>query len=333
MSLVPSPLESLACPVTGVGSLPFTLAEEAIQFVAECTPEIPHWPQLPRRHAAEGMIQQFLGDARAELDVRARQAGYFVKSRTGFLAGLAEATGALDAERAAGFFAFDKALIAGRFPRARVLKGQVTGAWTLATTLHVGDGLATSDADVLAALVQLVQRNVRWQIDALRRFELPVLMQIDEPGLGTAATAEQIRVAQAGLAETIACVRAAGAIPLVHACARPRAELFAQVDAPLALDAHEFADECVALARSRTSPCFALGLAPPKTPLAFDPAAHAALWRARAGADAEPIAAQSLITPSCGLALATPHEAARSMKLCAALAAEFAAGRRLAHWH
>lgn len=325
--------EKLELAVTGIGSLPFTLAEEAIQFVAEFAPEIPHWPQLPRRHPAEGMIQQFLAGARQEIEPRARQAGYFVKSRTGFLAAAAAETGALDAERAEGFFAFDKAMIAGRFPRARVLKGQVTGAWTLATTLHVGDGLATCDADILAALVHLVQRNVRWQVEVLRRFELPVLLQIDEPGLGSAATDEQIRSARTAMTEVVECIRAAGAIPLLHCCARPRAELLGALDAQLALDAHEFAGECAALASETPERGFALGLAPPKTPASFDPAAHSARWRTSIGNSADAIAAQSIITPTCGLALATPHEAARSMKLSAALAADLAAGRRLAHWH
>ena len=35
--------------VTGVGSLPFTDADEAVEFVAKYSPELPFWPQLPLR--------------------------------------------------------------------------------------------------------------------------------------------------------------------------------------------------------------------------------------------------------------------------------------------
>ena len=33
--------------VTGVGSLPFVDADLAVEFVAEFSPELPFWPQLP----------------------------------------------------------------------------------------------------------------------------------------------------------------------------------------------------------------------------------------------------------------------------------------------
>src|ERR1700678_424916 len=47
--------------VTGVGSLPFTDAGEAVEFVAEFSPELPFWPQLPLRDPGEGVIAQGMG--------------------------------------------------------------------------------------------------------------------------------------------------------------------------------------------------------------------------------------------------------------------------------
>ena len=47
--------------VTGVGSLPFVDADEAVEFVAEFSPELPFWPQLPMRAAGEGVIAQGMG--------------------------------------------------------------------------------------------------------------------------------------------------------------------------------------------------------------------------------------------------------------------------------
>lgn len=42
--------------VTGIGSLPHRDAEEAVRFVAEQSPAIPFWPQLPQRSDDEMML-------------------------------------------------------------------------------------------------------------------------------------------------------------------------------------------------------------------------------------------------------------------------------------
>ena len=44
--------------ITGVGSLPHTDADEAAAFVASTT-DLPYLPQLPNRHASEGMLRQW----------------------------------------------------------------------------------------------------------------------------------------------------------------------------------------------------------------------------------------------------------------------------------
>lgn len=47
--------------VTGIGSLPLKNPEAAVNFVAKMCPEIPFWPQLPRRSKREPMVEQALG--------------------------------------------------------------------------------------------------------------------------------------------------------------------------------------------------------------------------------------------------------------------------------
>jgi len=44
----------------GIGSLPFLDANQALSLIEKYLPEIPHWPQLPRRGSEEGFIYQFL---------------------------------------------------------------------------------------------------------------------------------------------------------------------------------------------------------------------------------------------------------------------------------
>ena len=45
---------------TGIGSLPFIDADEAVRFVRNHFPVIPHWPQMPNLGMEEHFIFQFL---------------------------------------------------------------------------------------------------------------------------------------------------------------------------------------------------------------------------------------------------------------------------------
>jgi hypothetical protein len=45
---------------TGIGSLPFVDPEAALELIFAELPEMPHWPQLPRRGEQEHFVHQFL---------------------------------------------------------------------------------------------------------------------------------------------------------------------------------------------------------------------------------------------------------------------------------
>jgi methionine synthase II (cobalamin-independent) len=46
--------------ITGIGSFPFTDIDEAIDIIFSACPEIPFWPQLPKRYQMENMYTTFL---------------------------------------------------------------------------------------------------------------------------------------------------------------------------------------------------------------------------------------------------------------------------------
>ncbi len=50
----PAALRALA-----IGSVPYEDARQAMDFILRWTPEIPAWPQLPRRSFLENMYVQF----------------------------------------------------------------------------------------------------------------------------------------------------------------------------------------------------------------------------------------------------------------------------------
>ena len=105
---------------TGIGSLPHRDPAAALAFVAETTPELPYWPQLPNRHPFEGMVAQTLGPLRG---LEGDQLAVAVADPA------LEPT--LDEGRAAAWEPFLRDFPT-RFPRARAVKGQLTGPLTLA---------------------------------------------------------------------------------------------------------------------------------------------------------------------------------------------------------
>src|SRR5271169_7241428 len=70
---------SAAGAVTGIGSLPLTSVTSAIGAVAELSPEVPFWPQLPRLSERESVVGQGLGTVADLIEPRNEGYGYQVK--------------------------------------------------------------------------------------------------------------------------------------------------------------------------------------------------------------------------------------------------------------
>lgn len=143
-----SPALPSHCLATGIGSLPHQDPEEAVRLVLKIFPELPFWPQLPRRSPEEGMTRQFDHPI-------------------------------LYRENAAGFFELIKALQRQRPAEIRGIKGQITGpaTWLVSNYFESGEILLDGISSHLAM-------NAVWQIEQLRQFDVPVVIFLDEPVLG-----------------------------------------------------------------------------------------------------------------------------------------------------
>ena len=123
--------------VTGIGSLPLTSVAAAIRSVAELSPEIPFWPQLPQLSERERAVGQCLGILGDLIEPRAEGYGYQV--RAGRIDSAVEllhrSAGELTRANAAGFGAFEEALSSGLFTSAMAVKGQIEGPITLSAYL------------------------------------------------------------------------------------------------------------------------------------------------------------------------------------------------------
>lgn len=311
--------------VTGVGSLPFVDADEAVEFVAEHCPELPFWPQLPRRTAGEGVIGQGLGTLIEYLEPSTRPYCWSVRRGAGpaFVAALDGPTAGLSPETAAGFFALERAIESGRFPIARAVKAQLEGPATLTHCLFL-DGVPVSRAPGwLDRLAGFLERQVIWQARRLRALGLPVVFVLDEPALSLVNEPGRSAVAVASaLRRVLNAARTEGVAVGIHCCCAPLpSAVFAGLDLDLlSFDAHlPIADAgLLGLARDilARGGLLAFGLAP-TGPLSMTAESMEARWLALASSlgDLHDVAAQSLLTATCGLGLSTEAETRFSFTL------------------
>lgn len=316
---------ALAGAVTGIGSLPFVSPGPAILSVAELSPEIPFWPQLPKLSERESAIGQGLGILKNLIEPRSEGYGYRVKEGriASVLSILHRSTGELTAENAAGFGALEEAFARGFFPSAVAVKGQTEGPITLATYLFYKDRPFLSDPALFAATAFHVSQIICWQIDRLKSFGLPVLLFVDEPALcldvpqAKAVSEEQRLDALAGVIES---ARVRGALAGLHCCAaRPFERMCLTRPDILSFDAHEglelfFAD---GHARDflRNGGTVAYGMVPTlPRPGEVDAVAVFTRWLAAASLAGDPqeLAQRAMITATCGLGLLDPSSVADS---------------------
>jgi methionine synthase II (cobalamin-independent) len=208
-------------------------AREAAAVVTGELADLPHLPELPNRGPGADMVGR-TGALLRDLHVDLQPSGWRLVDRPG-----------RDQRRATDLLSRDLDALEDL---AQAYQGpwklQVTGPWTLASTLelHYGDK-AVSDPGAVRDLVQSLAEGTRRHVaDVARRLPgAQVVLQVDEPslpavlsgrvptasGFGTLAAVEE-PVVQAGLADVLAAaVDAGAAATAVHCCAtRPPIGLF-----------------------------------------------------------------------------------------------------------
>ena len=311
--------------VTGIGSLPFTSISSALRSVAEFSPEIPFWPQLPQLSERESIVGQGLGVVQNLIEPRDKGYGYRVKEGQldSVLEILHRSSGELTSANAAGFGAFEEALSSGLFSSALAVKGQIEGPITLAAYLFNGDRPFLADPALFAAVAFHVSQIVGWQIDRLKSAGLPVLLFVDEPALCleapvTNAVSEEKRLN--ALAATLEGARVRGAYAGLHCCAARPFERMCRVKPDIiSFDAHEglerFFADWRALDFMQQGGTVAYGLVPTQPGVnAVDSATIFVRWlkAASLAGDPQKFAQRAMITATCGLGLLNTSAVAES---------------------
>ncbi|MFF0512230.1 methionine synthase [Streptomyces sp. NPDC004250] len=313
-------------PATGVGSLPGDDAREAVKTATDTFEDFPFLPELPARGPGADMIGRTAGML-VELYARVEPSGWRLGDRPG-----------RDTKRARAWLGEDlDALEEFTQGYQGPLKVQAVGPWTLAAALELRGGEAVlSDAGACRDLAASLAEGLRLHLAEVRR-RVPgarVVLQLDEPSL-TAVLRGQVRTAsgyrthravdrqvvEATLREVAG---AHGGDPVVvHSCAPdvPFALLRRAGVTGVSFDFSlltERDDEVLGEAVESGTRLFA-GVVPGTDGPLSDPAGSVmgvrTLWR-RLGLRPELLAEAITVTPSCGLAGASPAYARRALAQC-----------------
>ena len=331
-----------------IGSQPLREHDEATRLVLQYTPQIPNWVQLPvYRH--EGMVEQFMaglpGLARkGESNCVDVAGGEFDEQMLAFFEEYLQVTSqeteweqsrfVLSAREAPGFFSLMNALQSGSGD-LKAVKGQITGPVTFCTALQDQDQRAIFYHDGLRdAAVKLLALKAGWQVRALRRFGVPVIIFIDEPALAGYGSSEFISISRQDinncLQEVMDTVHGQNAMAGVHVCANTDWSLLLESEVDIVnFDAHGYFDKLILysdqLGRFLASGRFlAWGLVPTLQPEQIEAASVDTLWRdwtakvnqlADKGIDPEMVKAQAFITPACGTGSLTPELSRKVVEL------------------
>jgi methionine synthase II (cobalamin-independent) len=332
------------CRATGIGSLPHADAAAAVEAVFASAPDLPYWPQLPKRARAEGMNEQAavgLPGLRITDEGRLRlvqDEEFFLgveRLLAAYEAGDASAA-ALPPESAAGFEPFIAEVSRRDVPEA---KGQIAGPITVGMAILGEDGNPILYDDVLRdVLVKFLHLRVRWQAERLRGAGARPIVFVDEPFLASFGTpffgwgAGQVR-------EVLEAVAAGAETVGSHCCSNTDWSIFlGSCLSVVSFDAFEFAEnflvyrDDLAAFLSRGGN-LAWGIVP------TDPDSLATVTAAglrerlltlvakveALGFKRNQVLRQSLITPSCGLGTRDLATAERALSLVRDLAASLRA--------
>lgn len=316
---------------TGIGSMPGTDMAEALRTVFGEVGDLPHLPELPARGPIAGMVGRTLALV-GELPADLQPAGWRLTDAPG-----------VDQRRAVSLLSADLDRLEEQAQAQRgPLKVQVVGPWTLTATVERPRGdKVLADHGARRDLAQALAEGVATQVaDVRRRLSgAEVVLQVDEPMLpavlaGEVATASGFHrhrhvdepEAARHLAWLVEAAERAGADVVVHCCA---------ADVPLAVlrqaSVGTVSLDITVLPTSRYDDVAAWlddgrrlwpGLVPSTDPTDSAPPTDEQLterlagWLRALGFDDLERRPELVVTPTCGLAAASPAWAKTALALC-----------------
>ncbi len=190
------------------------------------------------------------------------------------------------------------------------------------------------DDQLRDAAVKLLAVNARWQVQELSASNCPVIIFLDEPALAGVGSSEMISISSQeihdALTEVVEAVHAENGLAGIHVCANTDWSVVLDSGVDIVnFDAYTYFDRFILYADAikafmQNGGILAWGIVPTTDPDLINATTVdqlEAMWRDQAGqiaalgVDSETVAAQSLITPSCGLGSLPQKEALQVLEL------------------
>jgi methionine synthase II (cobalamin-independent) len=327
------------CLPTSIGSMPHVNPDEACAKVMKYLPDIPAWPQLPRRSPEENMVIQFSegfpgvvikGDKihiepSANFESELEQIYIDCEQDSAHKYGIST-------EYAAGLYAF-----LSKATGSEIAKGQVTGPVTWGLTVTRRDGLGILYDDTLAETeAKFLRLKASWQENTLREISPNTIIFVDEPylvSLGSVFTPIPEEKVPVLLEEVFKGIKGTKGL---HCCGNTNWSVIldTKIDI-LSFDAYNCAsslsthsDKVKSFLERGGSIAWGIvpneeeALAKESLPSLRDRLEEAMAPFTRDGVKFKQIIAQGLITPSCGLEGLSPEAASRALELTAKLSSD-----------
>ncbi|MGI8627260.1 MAG: methionine synthase [Geodermatophilaceae bacterium] len=319
-------------PATGIGSLPGTDPVAAVRQVLDALPDGPHLPELPARGPGADLIGRGAG-LLLDLPVDLQPSGWRFVSRPG-----------MDLRRTRDLWARDlEALAQEAGDYQGWFKIQLAGPWTLAAgvELHRGDK-AVADPGATRDITESLAAGLAEHLGEVTRAmpHADLVVALDEPslpavlrgGVQTASGFGRLQAIEEPVVEAAlrTVLGAAGQSPtIVHCCASDTPIELLRRTGPdaLSLDLNLTLDQDELGVAIETGTALLLGVVPgtdTTLPTPLETADRLRSWWRRLGFDPENLPGIVTLTPSCGLAGASPAYALAGMTHLQA------AGRQLA---
>ncbi|MBM4055908.1 MAG: hypothetical protein FJ264_14845 [Planctomycetes bacterium] len=332
---------------TAIGSLPHVDVECATDLMFETLREIPCWVQLPKYGTREDMCIQYTEGLPCSVidkekktvsidDLKDTASGLekfyemYLKNDPDLFQ--------ISRECAVGFYAMLDHLEKSRSPSLRALKGQVVGPITLAGSLKLDSGiLALYSDEFFDVIIKLLSMKAYWQFTKLAKYNLPVLIFIDEPYLTSFGSSfmniSRERIISA-LNEAYEVIRSHGGLTGTHCCGNTDWAMLMESNVDIiSFDAYEFMDKYLMywreiLAFIGRGGYLAWGIVPTSSKIAdvtlddlVKRMEEGIQFLVHKGLSKKLIKERSIITPSCGTGTLTLKEAEKVMRLTGEISA------------
>jgi hypothetical protein len=329
------------CSSFGIGSVPYTDPATAWDYILKYFPDIPFWPQLPKRVFAENMYAQFSEHIPGRI-MEPENDRFYIDRTLDLQPDMEEFYNrylkndpnelGLSREYCEGlYFAFDILKDNNEyFDNIKFIKGQITGPISFGLQVMDQDGKPILYDEMLHdILVKNLERKAQWQLGMLKKINDNVIISVDEPYLSSIGSGFLNLDRDKVIADLESVFKSLKCIKATHCCGNTDWSMILDTSAEILLfDAYNYSKNLALFSDQlkeflASGGCIGWGIVP-TTGAELESTNQGDLINrlesgiellVDKGLDREVIMHQSVITPACGLGPMSITQAIAAMEL------------------